>query len=147
MRATTENELRYPDGRVELIDPTRVAASPLSNADLAPVPIAGRDWTTHNYTALWISMAHCSPTYMLAAGLVAASMNWWQALVTILPHGAYRYRAGVNWTAVVATAAGCALAWIGLVVPRLALLYDYAWFIGFGVAAAVYLALSIRGSR
>jgi len=84
MRSAAENELRFPDGRVELIDPARVEASPLSNADLASVPIAGRDWTTYNYAALWISMAHCIPTYMLASGLVAAGMNWWQALVTIL---------------------------------------------------------------
>ena len=26
-------------------------------------------------------MAHCIPTYMLASGLIAAGMNWWQALV------------------------------------------------------------------
>ena len=29
-------------------------------------------------------MAHCIPTYMLASGLIASGMNWWQALVTIL---------------------------------------------------------------
>ena len=29
-------------------------------------------------------MAHCIPTYMLASGLIAAGMNWWQALLTIL---------------------------------------------------------------
>jgi NCS1 family nucleobase:cation symporter-1 len=28
-------------------------------------------------------MAHCIPTYMLAGGLVAVGMNWWQALLTI----------------------------------------------------------------
>jgi len=48
------------------------------------VPVARRNWTTYNYAALWISMAHCIPTYMLASGLMAAGMNWWQALVTIL---------------------------------------------------------------
>src|ERR1700755_1836338 len=58
--------------------------SPLYNEDLAPVPVAKRDWTTYNYAALWISMAHCIPTYMLASGLIGAGMNWWQALVTIL---------------------------------------------------------------
>ena len=30
------------------------------------------------------SMAHCIPTYMLASGLIAAGMNWRQALFTIL---------------------------------------------------------------
>ena len=29
-------------------------------------------------------MAHCIPTYMLSAGLMAAGMSWWQALFTIL---------------------------------------------------------------
>jgi nucleobase:cation symporter-1, NCS1 family len=80
--ATTQVELA--DGRVELTDRARVEASPLYNEDLAPVPIARRTWTTYNYAALWISMAHCIPTYMLASGLIAAGMNWWQALVTVL---------------------------------------------------------------
>ncbi|MFN7145055.1 MAG: cytosine permease, partial [Myxococcota bacterium] len=63
--------------------PTDVADSPLFNADLAPVPAARRDWTTYNFAALWISMAHCIPTYTLAGGLMAAGMNGWQALLTI----------------------------------------------------------------
>jgi NCS1 family nucleobase:cation symporter-1 len=28
-------------------------------------------------------MAHCIPTYLLAGGLIAVGMNWWQALLTI----------------------------------------------------------------
>ncbi len=63
--------------------PADVATSPLFNADLAPVPKARRVWTTYNFAALWISMAHCIPTYMMAGGLVAVGMNWWQALLTI----------------------------------------------------------------
>ena len=61
-----------------------VSHSSLWNEDLAPVPVKKRDWTTYNFAALWISMAHCIPTYMLASGLISAGMNWWQALVTIL---------------------------------------------------------------
>lgn len=63
--------------------PADVVASPLFNADLAPVPEARRDWTAYNFAALWISMAHCIPTYTLAGGLMAGGMNWWQALLTI----------------------------------------------------------------
>ncbi|HEY4240118.1 MAG TPA: NCS1 family nucleobase:cation symporter-1 [Kofleriaceae bacterium] len=59
-------------------------ASPLYNEDLAPVPPEKRTWTTWDYAALWISMAHCIPTYLMAAGMVAAGMAWWQALGTIL---------------------------------------------------------------
>src|SRR2546430_1743795 len=78
------NERRLADGRVELVDTRRVEASPLYNHDLAPVPASRRVWTTYNYAALWVSMAHCIPTYMLASGLMASGMNWSQALITIL---------------------------------------------------------------
>src|SRR5437763_5294220 len=78
------NQRRLPDGRVELVDTARVQASPLYNPDLAPVPVAKRNWSTYNYAALWVSMAHCIPTYMLASGLMASGMSWAQALFTIL---------------------------------------------------------------
>jgi NCS1 family nucleobase:cation symporter-1 len=76
--------IQHADGRVELKDYATINRSPLYNEDLAPVPVAKRDWTTYNYAALWISMAHCIPTYMLSSGLISAGMNWWQALFTIL---------------------------------------------------------------
>jgi NCS1 family nucleobase:cation symporter-1 len=63
--------------------PADVTASPLYNHDLAPVAQERRNWSTYNFAALWISMAHCIPTYMLAGGLVATGMSWWQALFTI----------------------------------------------------------------
>jgi nucleobase:cation symporter-1, NCS1 family len=78
------NESYFADGRVELKSTERIEASPLYNEDLAPVPMARRNWTTYNYAALWISMAHCIPTYMLASGLMNSGMNWAQALFTIL---------------------------------------------------------------
>src|SRR5438874_5616150 len=84
MPESTSNERRLPDGRVELVDTRRIEASALYNDDLAPVPLSRRNWTTYNYAALWVSMAHCIPTYMLASGLMASGMNWSQALVTIL---------------------------------------------------------------
>ncbi len=78
--------ITHADGRIELKDEVlgEIEASPLFNKDLAPVPVAKRNWTTYNYAALWISMAHCIPTYMMASGLISAGMNWWQALITIL---------------------------------------------------------------
>src|SRR5262245_50499859 len=79
-----QRQIEHSDGRVELADRSRIADSPLSNHDLAPVPLARRNWSTYNYAALWISMAHCIPTYMLASGLLAAGMSWIQALLTIL---------------------------------------------------------------
>ena len=78
------SQRELPDGRVELVDAATIESSPIWNRDLAPVPIARRNWTTYNYAALWISMAHCIPTYMLASGLMAQGMDWRQALFTIL---------------------------------------------------------------
>jgi NCS1 family nucleobase:cation symporter-1 len=84
--STQLESVQHPDGRVELSPEAaeEIRSSPLYNADLAPVPITRRNWTTYNYAALWISMAHCIPTYMLSSGLISAGMNWWQALITIL---------------------------------------------------------------
>ena len=61
-----------------------VESSPLYNQDLAPVAPERRTWGTYNYAALWVSMAHCIPTYMLASGLIGSGMSWKQALFTIL---------------------------------------------------------------
>src|SRR5207302_679723 len=40
-------------------------------------------WNTYNYMALWIGMAHIIPTCLLASGLVALGMAWYQAILTI----------------------------------------------------------------
>jgi NCS1 family nucleobase:cation symporter-1 len=50
-----------------------------------------------------------------------------------------------NPKALAALAAGVIVALVGLVVPPLRVLYDYAWFVGFGVAFAVYAA-AMRGT-
>jgi NCS1 family nucleobase:cation symporter-1 len=47
----------------------------------------------------------------------------------------------------IALAAGIGLALIGLVVPSLRIVYDYAWFVGFGVSAVLYLLLARRPAR
>jgi NCS1 family nucleobase:cation symporter-1 len=77
-------QTEHPDGRVELSSDVTLDDPALFNHDLAPTSVEKRTWTTYTYAALWISMAHCIPTYMLASGLIKTGMNWWQALVTIL---------------------------------------------------------------
>ncbi|MFQ5789803.1 MAG: NCS1 family nucleobase:cation symporter-1 [Acidobacteriota bacterium] len=52
--------------------------------------------------------------------------------------GLYEYSRGFNWKAVAALVAGVLAALVGLVFPSLRALYDYAWFVGFGVAALIY---------
>jgi NCS1 family nucleobase:cation symporter-1 len=71
------------DGRVELGDVTSIRDSRFFNEELAPVPVEKRTWSTYNYFALWMGMAHNIPSYALAASLIALGMNWVQALITI----------------------------------------------------------------
>ncbi len=59
-------------------------SSSLYNEDLAPVPPERRSWGLYNYASLWVGMSVCIPTYMLASGLIAGGMSWWQAIGTIL---------------------------------------------------------------
>ena len=58
-----------------------------------------------------------------------------------LRHGFYEFSRGVNWRAMAALAAGAGLAFIGLVAPPLRVLYDYAWFVGFGMSFILYWIL------
>jgi NCS1 family nucleobase:cation symporter-1 len=55
--------------------------------------------------------------------------------------GQYEYSRGFHWSAIVALAAGIGVAFIGLVVSPLRVLYNYAWFDGFLVSFVVYFAL------
>ncbi len=61
-----------------------LSGSPLYNKDFAPVASTDRNWGTWNFASLWIGMAVCIPTYMLAGSMIREGMNWWQALLTIL---------------------------------------------------------------
>jgi len=61
--------------------------------------------------------------------------------------GPYEFENGFNWRAIAALGCGIAAALLGLVVPVLRPLYDYAWFVGFIISGAIYLALSMRAER
>jgi len=64
-----------------------------------------------------------------------------------LRRGFYDFSGGINWRAMAALAAGAGLAFIGLVVPSLRVLYDYAWFVGFGMSFIVYWILMRAAMR
>jgi NCS1 family nucleobase:cation symporter-1 len=62
--------------------------------------------------------------------------------------GAYEYTHGFNLNALWALGTGVFIALIGVFVPPLAVLYRYAWFVGFFVSALVYFALmSFTGEK
>ncbi len=61
-------------------------------------------------------------------------------------NGCYSYARGVNPRAMLALAAGVGVALAGLAVKPLRFLYDYAWFVGFFVAGAFYVAAMKRAA-
>jgi NCS1 family nucleobase:cation symporter-1 len=62
-------------------------------------------------------------------------------------NGEYEYSNGFHLQAIAALAAGILIALIGLVVPAVRWLYDYAWFVGFVVSGGLYLALMRLGTE
>lgn len=58
--------------------------------------------------------------------------------------GPYEYTRGINPRAIIALVLGVIVALIGLVIPSLRFLYDYAWFVGFFIAATTYYVLMHR---
>jgi len=59
-------------------------------------------------------------------------------------HGFYEFTGGINLRAIAALCAGAFVAFVGLVLPSLRVLYDYAWFVGFAVSFLAYYALMRR---
>jgi NCS1 family nucleobase:cation symporter-1 len=57
--------------------------------------------------------------------------------------GMYEYRNGLNPAAIVALVVGVFAALVGKFVPRVAFLYDYAWFVGFFLSGAIYYVMMI----
>src|SRR6202795_1576103 len=61
--------------------------------------------------------------------------------------GLYEYSRGINWQALVSLAAGAGVAFVGLFVPALRVLYNYAWFVGFAVSFFAYFILTSKVER
>lgn len=55
--------------------------------------------------------------------------------------GSYYYTKGINPRAMLALASGVGVALSGLAIRPLHFLYDYAWFVGFFIAGALYVAM------
>ena len=58
-------------------------SSPLYSEDLAPVPLSKRTWNKWNLAALWVGMAVCIPTYILASYMIKTGLSWQAALIII----------------------------------------------------------------
>jgi NCS1 family nucleobase:cation symporter-1 len=55
----------------------------LWNEDLAPTPPDKRTWSMWHVAALWVGMAVCIPTYLLAADMIKAGMSVMQAVFIV----------------------------------------------------------------
>ncbi|OUS00787.1 hypothetical protein A9Q86_08510 [Flavobacteriales bacterium 33_180_T64] len=60
-----------------------VSNSSLYSEDLAPVPVNKRTWTKWNLAAIWVGMAVCIPTYLLASYMIKTGLSWIEALLII----------------------------------------------------------------
>ena len=68
----------------EIVELTEdVSSSPLYSEDLAPVPKNERTWSVWNLTAIWVGMAVCIPTYLLASYMMKTGLSWLEALIII----------------------------------------------------------------
>ena len=52
--------------------------------------------------------------------------------------GLYEYARGFNGRALLALAVGVGVALVGLLIPAVRWLYDYAWFVGFFLSGSLY---------
>jgi cytosine/uracil/thiamine/allantoin permease len=60
-----------------------VSNSSLYSDDLAPVPSNQRTWSKWHLAAIWVGMAVCIPTYLLASYMIKSGLNWYEALIII----------------------------------------------------------------
>lgn len=60
-----------------------VFQSPLYSDDLAPVPPEKRTWGSWDLAALWVGMAVCIPTYLLASYMIKSGVDWVATLIII----------------------------------------------------------------
>ena len=60
-----------------------VSKSSLYSEDLAPVSKENRTWSKWHLAAIWVGMAVCIPTYLLASYMIKTGLNWYEALIII----------------------------------------------------------------
>ena len=60
-----------------------LSQSSLYSEDLKPVPPEERTWSMWSLAALWVGMAVCIPTYLLASYMIGSGMTWLESLIII----------------------------------------------------------------
>jgi NCS1 family nucleobase:cation symporter-1 len=77
---------RQTDGIYELTEDARVelAGSKYFNDDLAPTSQAERTWNTYHVSMLWVGMAICIPSFMMASNAVILGLPVWAAVINVI---------------------------------------------------------------
>lgn len=63
--------------------PLELSNSPLNGKHMAPLPHDQRTWTMWDMTAIWVGMAVCIPTYLLASNMIRSGLSWEASLLII----------------------------------------------------------------
>ena len=70
------------DSKIVTVE-SQLKNSSLYSPDLAPIPKENRTWGLWDMAAIWVGMAVCIPTYLLASYMIKSGLTWVEALVII----------------------------------------------------------------
>ena len=73
-------------GLYQLTDAAKaqIADSKYFNEDLAPTSFADRNWNTFHISMLWVAMAICIPSLLMASGGVIAGLPVWASILNVV---------------------------------------------------------------
>jgi len=74
------------NGLYEITDSAKaqLADSKYYNEDLAPTTLADRNWNTFHISMLWVAMAICIPSLLMASGGVIAGLPVWASILNVI---------------------------------------------------------------
>lgn len=78
MARITEQNGMYQFEDTEGLDPD------LTNEDILPTRFEKRTWNMWHLASLWVGMAVCIPTYMLASSMIIGGLSWKEAMAMII---------------------------------------------------------------
>lgn len=120
---------------IELADREGLDPS-LCNEDILPTPIKERHWNQWHVASLWVGMAVCIPTYMLASQMIIGGLSWKEALMMIILGNiivavpmVFNGHAGTKYGIPFPVLGRASFGWVGIQIPSiLRALVACGWF-------------------
>jgi len=108
----------------------------LYNEDILPTPIKDRHWNKWHVASLWVGMAVCIPTYMLASQMIIGGLSWKEALTMIVLGNiivaipmVFNGHAGTKYGIPFPVLGRASFGWLGIQIPSvLRALVACGWF-------------------